>query len=421
MGKYVLREVPKKPIALDEVALRFPTVRQSLLASFDDCALSALFKIKYENGWSTHPQARGTIFHRVAAECLRTMQLTDSEFIPIGSALAILEEALEQKDVPPEDIVRLPLRQLPELEMAVRKFAKDNSFTIRNIRGVERKLEYPVRYPDPDTGELIERVVTGTIDALIDRPPDEAIVLDWKDTWALPPERHEDADDPGVSYHGYFQQMLYGWLVMKTYPAVQAVTLREFYVRRTKARPARVTRADLDRMEERIVRLVKAFDSAVAAGLPPVPLRLETLVDHGHWKPSPGKHCHWCVKKRRCPLDDDYKGGDLNTPEDAKRLAAVRVQARAIDKDLTTQLHSYADLHGDIPIKSAKGRRVLGHRQLKSGKTRFEEYTPEEADRPGDQEVYAPNLEDAMKSATERAREERDAARAARRRGKKAA
>jgi hypothetical protein len=405
-------EVPEGPVDIDEVLRRFPSLRQSLLADFDDCELSAFFRMKYENGWSTHPQAGGTLFHRFAAECLRTMRAQDHESIPLAVAMPILEEVCYQRGVPPEDIVRVPTRDLPLLEMAARKFAKDNSFTVRNIIDVERRLSAVLTYEGPD-GRPVTRTLTGQIDALIARPPDEAIVLDWKHTWALPPDRPEDADDPGVSYHGYFQQRFYAWLVMMVYPTVMAVTLREFYVRRTKARSARVTRADLPTIEQELRYLVANIDRALMSG-EPKKLTLAALDAHGSWKPSPGKHCHWCTKASRCPLDDDYKDGAVRTPGDASRLAGVRTQAKAIVAHCDRILKPYVDLHGPIEIKRAKGRLVLGYRTIKGGKLRWEEYTPEGADRPPTKDAYSPNLEEAMRSATERARAERDARRSAR-------
>lgn len=400
-----LLTVPDGPVDIEEVLRRFPTVRQSVLSSFDDCELSAYFRLRYERGWSTHPQARGQLFHRFAAECLRTMRREDAESIPIGAALAILEETCYQRNVAPEDIVRVPLRELPMLEMAARKFAGDNSFTVRNILDVERRLSADLVYEGED-GRPVTRTLTGQLDALIARPPDEAVVLDWKDTWALPPEREEDADDPGVSYHGYFQQQFYAWLVMMSFPAVQAVVLREFYVRRTKARPARVTRQELPRIEQRLRYLIASFDRAVAAGAPPRPLHLDTLEAHGAWKPSPGKHCFWCVKAHRCPIDDDYKDGGIRTPADAQRLAAVRTQAKAVHKRMDELLRPWVELHGPVPLKRAKGRLVLGFRRVKGG-WRWSEFTPEGADRPPTADAYSPNLEAAMKAATERARAER--------------
>jgi hypothetical protein len=403
--------VPPGPVDFDEVVRRFPAVRQSLLSSFDDCELSTLFSIRYERGWSTHPQAAGTIFHRFAAACLREMREYDSESIPVGAALQILEDTLRQADVPPEDIVRVPLRDMPLLEMVARKFAADNAFSVRSIIDIEKRLEATLRYPDPETGEMRERVLSGQLDALIARPPDEAVVIDWKHTWALPPKRDEDADEPGVSYHGFFQQWFYAWLVMKNYSAVNACSLREFYPRRTQARTARVVRADLDRIERRLGILVGQFDRAVAAGEPPS-LRMGALERHGSWKPSPGKHCDWCAKSHLCPIDDDYKGdGGVRTMDDAMRLAAVRHQAKAVYDAVGARLKVWTETNGPVPIKWSKGRRVLGHRPIANGKTRFEEWTPEGADRPASQlpeTDVTEGLRDAMREATARAREERD-------------
>lgn len=394
-------------MTLDDVAIKWPALRQSLLGKFDDCELASLFSMRYENGWSTHPQARGTIYHRVCAECLREMQRQDSESVPVAVALAILEEKLRQHGVPPEDRVRVPLRELPVLEMAVAKFASDNSFNIRNLIDVERRLSCTLRYARPETGEVVERLITGQLDALIARPPDEAIVIDWKDTWALPPQHEEDADDDGagLSYHGYFQQQLYGILVMRNYESINAVVLREFYGRRTKARSARITRQDLAKVEQRVAVLVESMDLALAAG-PPPRLRLEDLERHGHWKPSPGKHCFWCAKAALCPIDDDYKDGAIRTPEDAERAAGTRQKVRSIDKRVTERCKSWVDLHGPIPVKRAKGRLVLGYRKIKGG-LRFEEFVPEASDRPANREAYNPNLVAAMEESVAVARKER--------------
>ncbi|HEY4411546.1 MAG TPA: PD-(D/E)XK nuclease family protein [Gaiellaceae bacterium] len=399
------RYVTERAISLDELRERLPRVRQSSLSLFDDCELASLFGLRYENGWSTHPQAAGTIVHRAIAECLREMQRADSETIPVGVALAILEETLRQRDVAPEDRVRVPRRELPNIEMAVRKFAVDNQFTIRNLIDVERRLEATVSYRDAETGELVERVVSGQLDALIARPPDEAVVLDWKATWALPPEHDEDDESPSLSYHGFFQQRFYAVLVMQNFPAVNAVVLREFYVRRTKARPARITRQDLPKTARWLAEVVEDFDMALRAG-PPPRLRTEDLERHGHWKPSPGKHCFNCHKAHLCPIDDDYKDGGIRTPEQAAIAAGARQKARAIKKRLDEYLKPWVELHGPIPLKAAKGRRVLGFRKIKGG-VRFEEYTPQAGDRPPDQEAYAPNLVDAMQESVDRARQER--------------
>lgn len=402
-------QVPITPTTVEDVIERFPTIRQSLASVFDDCELGALFQMRYSNGWSTTPLARGTLFHRFAAECLRVMREQDTEQIPGGVAQEILEEVCLQRGVPPRDRVRMPLREMPMLEMAAWKFAKDNTFSVRNIMDIERRLEATLVVPHFETGELYERRLTGALDALIARPPDEAVILDWKTGWGLPPERDEDADNPGVSYHGYFQQWWYAFLVLRNFPAVQAVTLREFYVYRTKARPARVTRQDLPKIEQRLRYLISAMDRALASGQP-ANLRLQTLDEHGSWKPSPGKHCHWCPASTRCPIEEMVRGdGGIETPADAERWAAVRTVAKAAHKRADGVLQPYADLHGPIPIRDAKGRRVLGYRPIKGGKVRWDEYTPEGVDRPP--EEVAQNVErlaDAMRQSVADAKAERD-------------
>jgi hypothetical protein len=406
-GAYLVREVPKRRVALAEVLERWPVLRQSDLSHFDDCELSSLFGMRYEHGLTTHPMARGTIEHRTFAECLREMQRCDEQKIPVASALAILEEKLRQKGIAPEDRVRVPLREIPIMQMAVAKWASDNTFSIRDLIDVERRLECIVPYRTHD-GELIERRVSGQLDALIARPPDEAVVIDWKGTWALPPARDEDAKDPGVSYHGYFQQQFYGLLVMRSYPSVNAVVLREFYHRRSKARPARVVRSDLPKIEERMSVLVQAVDEALASGRPHR-LQIEALERHGHWKPSPGRHCFNCTKARLCPLDDDYTDGGIRTMEDAERAAAVRQVASAVGKRMTDLCKTWVDLHGPIPVKRAKGRLVLGYRSTKAG-PKFSEHVPESADRPSTEVAFDPNaLKRAMRESTLEARREREA------------
>ncbi|MGH2900904.1 MAG: PD-(D/E)XK nuclease family protein, partial [Solirubrobacteraceae bacterium] len=199
-----MRDVPpREPVPLDEVARRFPTLRQSLLAKHDDCALSTLFELKFARGWNTHPQARGTVFHLFAAKVLQTLRDQQSTTIPVHEAEQILVEACRQltdskgQPIPARNVVRVPLRQMPELRMAARKFASDNSFSHTKITSIEERLRAPLRYVD-DQGEVRTRMLTGQLDALLYEAPDGAIVIDWKDTWALPPEPKEKGPDDYV-------------------------------------------------------------------------------------------------------------------------------------------------------------------------------------------------------------------------------
>lgn len=426
-------------MSLEDVVAAIPSLRQSLLAGFDDCPLSAFMELKFANGWSTYPQARGTIFHLFAALFLNELRTVQSRTLPVQLAEQILIQACRQEfdangeRIPPEDIVRVPLREMKDLRMAARKFAADNAFSFDRIIDIERRLSATLTYPHPDGG-LVERRLTGKLDALLSDPadPDGAVVLDWKDTWGLPPEpkdlgREETIEDElrGLSYEGYFQQRFYAWLVMKCYPNVQRVTLREFYVRKTVARKATVTRASMPEIEEELSVLAQAFDMALAQGVPSFPYGWFPVVDPetgevsgreldierlGRWKPQPGRHCGFCARSRACPIEEDTRieaGAPPATPERAAAIAGEIQVVEQVRTVLYRAAKAYVETSGrPIPVKDAKGRRALGWVQEKSGR-RFKLFVPSESDRGGRTDDIDGELRDAMQSATSRARRER--------------
>lgn len=397
--------VPEKALALDEVIERWPTIRQSWLAHFDDCPLSSYFQMKSEQGWSTHPQASGTILHRALAECLREMRRQDSTFIPVGEGLAILEEALEQRGVPAIERVRVPLRDLPKLRTAMITFCSRNTFSVRNIVDIEKRLEATLTYVD-DEGQIRERTITGTPDALIADPrrEDGAIIPDWKSSWRPPPRRDEDdTDDPGLSYHGFFQQRLYGWLIFKNYPSVNAVTLREFYVRVTEARAATITREQLPQIEKQIADAVLDLDRALMSG-PPAKLKLPEVAP---WLPSPGYHCKNCPIAHRCPIDADVREhyGAVTTEKRAREAVAQLEVAEAVRVSRRKALTPYIEENGPVASKYSKGRRALGLKSQKNGRV-LKFFTPEGADRAPARQPEDRSLEDALRKSVERARTE---------------
>lgn len=417
MPPLTLRPVQDGPLAIEEVIAAYPSIRQSLAAKFDDCPLSTLFELKYARGWNTHPQAQGTIFHRFAAMFLRELQFAQKRTMPVQLAEQLLVQACRQHDVPAEEIVRVPMREMPQLRMAARKFAKDNEFSFERIVEIEKRMSATITYPHPDGG-LVRRTLTGQLDALLEdrEHHDGAIVLDWKSTWALPPEPKERGADEyvgeddelrGLSYHGYFQQRFYAWLVMQNFPEVKRVTLREFYVRKTKARKATITRDRLPEVEEELSILVEAFDRAIGEGAPARPYVIEEM---GSWKPQPGRHCGFCAASRMCPVEEDIRieaGGAITTFERAKAAAAELQVVERVRKVLTDALKGYVEMGGaPVPIKGGKGRRVLGWYTTKRGR-RFGLFTPDDSDRGGHAEDLDAQLAAAMVEATERARAER--------------
>lgn len=409
--------IPAEPLKLDDVIARWPTIRQSIGSDYDDCPLSAYFTMKYGNGWSTSPQASGTIFHRTAAEILRTMQAQHSTTIPRREAIEILIEQCHQRNVAAEDIVRVPLRQMPELRMAVDKFAKDNTFSIHKIIDIEKKLEAPLSYPTPNG--LVTRTLTGTLDVLLYDPPDGALVIDWKSAWGLPPEPrdsevqgYDDEELKGLSFHGYFQQRWYGWLVMRCYRNINRVTLREFYVRKTKVRKATLHRHQMPDVEQELGILIAQFDQALGQGAPDLRAGADGLVNMeqlGWWRPQPGRHCGFCLKPTACPIPEEVRvasGGAITSPEQAAAWSARLQIAERIRNMARTGLKGYVETSGlPVPVKWAKGRLVIGWYQTKRGR-RFGFFTPDESDRGGHADIDA-QLAEAMRESTARAKAER--------------
>lgn len=392
--------VPGPPISPEEVRERYPVLRQSILSKFDACPLSTLFELRHSNGWSTTPQARGTLMHRFYAECLRTMVRTGERRMPTEEAMVILREVIRQRDVPLHERVRVPLRELPVMRMEALKWVRDNEFNVDRIVAVEERLNAELPLSDGRT-----RTLTGQLDALLFDPPDGAIVLDWKSTWALPPETREgvpDQDDPSrISFEGYFQQRFYGYLVLRAYPAVQRVTLREFYTRRSKVRSAVLLRSDMEHVEHDLAQLVEAFDDSLAAGA----RNAGTGLEGDGWPATPGKPCAWCAKPGACPIEREARGdGAIQSAEQAERYAAEREVAERVRGHRTGALKSWVDVHGPVPVKHSKGRMMIGWSEKLRGGRVFGTFVPDQSDRgPKD-----PEMEQSMTASVEEARRLRD-------------
>lgn len=406
---------PVRPVSRAEALALYPELRQSTLAAFDDCNLRALFDLRHARGWSSHPQSAGILFHRFAAEALRVMMLAGEERIPVAEALELLYWVVRQKDVPMDERVVVPLRDLRTLRMAVIKWAAENSFSVSRIVDIERRLRATVSYDPEDGTGLVERVLTGQLDVLLFEPPDTAVVIDWKLTFGLPPERMPTTEVKAqneanyISYEGYFQQRFYGLLVLRNYPSIQAVKLREFYPLKGRARTATLYRADLEHVEREMALKAEAFDDAVTAGT----LYAGTAGPGDAWPASPGKHCSFCARPGRCPIEPEARGsGAIQDAEMAARYAAEREVATRVRDHRTDALKPWVAVHGPVELKHSKGRRAIAWVPNKTGRGHtFREYVPEESDRGG----ADPNLEESMLAAAREA----EAARARNRRGRK--
>src|SRR4051812_37470166 len=98
--------------------------RQSLLATFDECALATRFEIEADyQDWDTPPQGRGTLFHAVAREIMRTMYRTGEEQIPSQEAIEVMYAVCAQEDVPDDEVIVLPRHEREMLRFCVLSFA----------------------------------------------------------------------------------------------------------------------------------------------------------------------------------------------------------------------------------------------------------------------------------------------------------
>ena len=170
------------PVPYPKALKMYPTIRQSVLSSFDNCALLVRFEREHRGGWNFPWQARGGMFHSFAARALTEMYRQSEESIEVDVALAILHEVLRQADVDKEcphcgstkirrgltkagnryclscrqrfetEIVVLPEREVEDLYWIVKKWAHDNQWSISDLVDVEQRLQADITYPNPARG-----------------------------------------------------------------------------------------------------------------------------------------------------------------------------------------------------------------------------------------------------------------------------
>jgi hypothetical protein len=390
-----VHEVPCPDVPFPTAMLRLPHLRQSTLSEFWQCHLLSYFKQEHENGWHSQPQARGSFFHLWAAGLLRHLEvvgrdklrdepecdnpacqarpneeMTQEEFearremyyaegevcptcgegVLHGRALEdvavdMLLEALRQQGVPDEDRLPLPYGEhMHDLLWIVRKFAREQSFTIDRLVDVEHRYRTAIHYPNP-FGGMVERIFSGQMDAVfLGATNDHLVVLDWKDTWAIP-------GPASISAEGYFQQRAYALLLMAEHEHVNAVTLREVYVRFSAGesgednhRTATIYRSQLPTIRHELAVIAEAFDLAL---------------EEGHerpvlwFNPSPGSHCNFCPLPHKCPAWDSYEelkdAGPLQSMDEAEEAAGLLTVAKRVVKLMELRVKGFVSKPGPRP------------------------------------------------------------------------
>lgn len=382
-----IRRLPAR--TFDEVVAAFPAYRQSLLGHVDNCALSARFDLE-GSAYDNAAQARGIIFHRFAAELLRTLHETGELQIPHEEAMRILYEVSRQADVKQDRVVIVPARERLTLRKCCLALA-DVPMNVTRLMAVEERLEATLSYSTPDGP--VERVISGQPDALLSDPPGGAVVLDWKTIRSAPAkgeQSHWTGDEAHVSYEGYWQQRFYALLVMRTYPSVERVTLREYYVLPREARVATVPRAALEHIEQELALVVEFLDQALQGGS-----------ESPLWRPSPGVHCSYCRRPQSCPIEREARAaeGGISSERQAAQVAAEAVLAAQVKTQSMAALKGWHDATSrPIPVKDAKGRAEFRWGQDAGGRRRFKLHIPDESDRGNDD----PQLAEAFAAAAVR-------------------
>jgi hypothetical protein len=329
------------PTALQD----FPTVRQSALATFDQCPLTWRFDQLYGH-FSFPAAARGILFHRFFAKCFHEMAAQEEQRLEVDVALAILHEVLRQADVPMDQVVPCPMSEIYDLYWMVKKQASEMTWNIPALIDIEHRLHTTVEYPDPEGG-FVQRQFSGQLDVLFAEGAayERAIVVDAKTGWWLPPPSE-------ISKEGFFQQRAYALLVFTNHPTITSCTLREFYPRYSESREATLYRDQLDDLRLEIAALIERFDRSYEAEM---------------WAPSPGAHCSYCPRPTACPIFPTARRiGRIRSSEEAELVASQVTVAEAAIKQSKEAMKAWSAAHGAIPIRDAKSSdRVYAHRVYK--------------------------------------------------------
>jgi hypothetical protein len=313
-------------------------LRQSRLRSFTACPLRTINESEESVGFVGAAADLGSAFHAIAAEILLTLRRQGEQHIPTEEGVNIMREQLATGPWV------LGMEDLAWLRQFVLAFC-ERTWTPERFVAVEKRLLCEVLCPD---GEI--RTISGTPDLLIAEPPDTVACLDWKTGQGVPrtPRELPAEGEPirGTEYlseGGYAQLAIYSLLVMRNYPSVQRVILREISVRWGGApREAVLSRAALEHVEREVGLIAMQLDTAMREG-----------EGHELAKPRPGPHCVTrCPIARRCPVAREERGlGVLETLAHATAEAQAWEATGGLQKQRRKALVAFCESTGQyVPV-----------------------------------------------------------------------
>lgn len=333
--------------------------RQSRLRAFTTCARRTVLDTGFTAGLVGSSADLGSAFHAVAAEILRTLSRPGSgsygeSQIPTQEAIVIMREVLDA------GAWILTADDDKWLRSMVLRFA-DAKWQPARFMAIEQRLSLELVGPD---GEV--RRLTAQPDLVIADPPNGAVAVEHKSTLGVPrnPKQDPPAGEPirGEQYMSegaMFQLYVQGALVMRRWPRVQYVILREQNWRwGGPPREAQITRGDLEHVEPYLARVMMQLDIALREG-------------EGHELAAPrsGAHCTTrCPVARSCPIPAEQRGlGALETTADAEAEAARWQTIRALDKQMRAALKAHHEQTGE-PIACADGMVLAWHDKPDGGR-----------------------------------------------------
>lgn len=353
-------------------------MRQSTLATWSRCTLSALFELEMGERYS-HEMSRGSLAHRALAEIVQTLWRSGESKMPPGEGNVILDEVLAQVGVPSRDVLVIPSEERIHLRKFVTRLCEDWSWDAHRILAVERRFDMPIECPDG-----VVRILTGQPDVLMVGAPDELVVTDAKSGYGPPKTpRTDDPKDPRayLTDRGHYQLDAYGLLGMYHYPRAQRCTLREIHPLAPEERQERSAELRRENMDE--VALL------IGADLMNLERALTEGKDSEIWKPTPGRQCSWCVKRSACPrANDERQVGQIENQAQAVELALTLEAVTPRRTEMLDACKAWVDAHGPIELGD---ERVLGwHVPAGRKQRKFEAHLPHDGTQvPEREEVVA--------------------------------
>lgn len=339
--------------------------RQSLIAAFDSCPLRARFSLEDDRRTPGALAARGTLTHRALHKAVRSMWEHGERTMSVEQGMELLTDVLCQRDVPADEVVPLPMREMKWCRVVMVKWCENTVLDARKVIATEERLFATLKLPDREVR------ITGQMDLLLADPPDGIVVVDYKTGYRRPKTQRSSTDPDkaaregtGLTELGWVQNLVYAFLCFENFPSVHRVIFKEVHVLWNEERFARTERWEAERFTDLLAAQVSLLDQAIEEG--PASAR---------WVPSGGPHCALCPRPWSCPILDDEQL-NVHTEEGRRRVAQEWIVSDQTKDRRRTILDGLVDVHGPIEVPHALGRRVVGWDYDPKGKRSFGVFEP---------------------------------------------